>query len=292
MRMLFPLPVLVAGLIFAAADNVKAATTFLPDYQQADIEFQRDELLCEEAVDSYGNRLYHMADGCPVPKKFDEYCAHDDRYISECYCHEPFVYTCTYPYKGDTREVDDEFGYSNCDDLWVACCDTTCPAGSSTTHPGGCPNTYGSNGCGETCYGPYQECCYPESDETGCSCGTTTCGDAAAARVPAVRHVRSRKNQNRSRHRTNPIRRLLTPENRKTTAIPAPALPAQPAKAAQSAKLTLPMPAAQWFVPNVTIPIPAPDKAARPAWPAARKAVLPTVPKQIAALRFAPNATK
>lgn len=115
---------------------------------------------------------------------------------------------------------------------------------------------------------------------------------AAAARVPAVRHVRSRKNQNRSRHRTNPIRRLLTPENRKTTAIPAPALPAQPAKAAQSAKLTLPMPAAQWFVPNVTIPIPAPDKAARPAWPAARKAVLPTVPKQIAALRFAPNATK
>ena len=113
---------------------------------------------------------------------------------------------------------------------------------------------------------------------------------AAAARVPAVRHVRSRKNQNR--HRTNPIRRLLTPENRKTTAIPAPALPAQPAKAAQSAKLTLPMPAAQWFVPNVTIPIPAPDKAARPAWPAARKAVLPTVPKQIAALRFAPNATK
>ena len=185
MRMLFPLPVLVAGLIFAAADNVKAATTFLPDWSESGLDFNsednpdisQDEDLCIEAVDGNGNRLYHMADGCPVPKKFDEYCAHDDRYISECYCHEPFVYTCTYPYKGDTREVDDEFGYSNCDDLWVACCDTTCPAGSSTTHPGGCPNTYGSNGCGETCYGPYQECCYPESDETGCSCGTTTCGD-------------------------------------------------------------------------------------------------------------------
>lgn len=113
---------------------------------------------------------------------------------------------------------------------------------------------------------------------------------AAAARVPAVRHVRSRKNRNR--HRTNPIRYLLTPENRKTTAIPVPALPAQPAKAAQSAKLTLPMPAAQWYVPNVTIPIPVPGKVVRPVWPAARKAVLLTAPKQIAALRFAPNATK
>ena len=70
------------------------------------------------------------------------------------------------------------------------------------------------------------------------------------------------------------------------------ALPAQPGKAVQSAKLIPPAPVVQWFVPNVTIQIPVPDKAARPAWPAARKAVLPTAPKQIAALRFAPNATK
>lgn len=117
---------------------------------------------------------------------------------------------------------------------------------------------------------------------------------AAAAHVFAVRHVLSRKNQtqnrNRSRHRLL-IRIQFFLKNQKT-AIPAPVLPAQPGKAVQSAKLIPPAPVVQWFVPNVTIQIPVPDKAARPAWPAARKAVLPTAPKQIAARQFAPNATK
>ena len=72
---------------------VQAATTFLPDWQQTGLNFEgnegnfnRDEPLCIEAVDQYGNKLYHKADSCPKPKIFDEYCAHDDRYISKCYC--------------------------------------------------------------------------------------------------------------------------------------------------------------------------------------------------------------
>ena len=43
MRMLFPLPVLVAGLIFAAADNVKAATTFLPDWSESGLDFNSED---------------------------------------------------------------------------------------------------------------------------------------------------------------------------------------------------------------------------------------------------------
>ena len=99
-----------AGTVCCYGGNVVARTTFLPDWQMADLEFQRDEPLCLDAIDKSGNKLYHKASGCPAPKIFDEYCAHDDRYISECYC-------------------------------------------------------------------PYQPCCYPYPDETGCSCGSYSCSD-------------------------------------------------------------------------------------------------------------------
>ena len=212
MRMLFPLPVLVAGLIFAAADNVKAATTFLPDWSESGLDFNsednpdisQDEDLCIEAVDGNGNRLYHMADGCPVPKKFDEYCAHDDRYISECYCHEPFVYTCTYPYKGDTTTTcgDGCGGTRTCcaacpepeepepeptpdepdpapvdpgesEDNSNPCAGVTCPTGKSCSK---C-KTYTSSAC---CSMVCTECddtdpCAGQSCPTSVACGTEGC---------------------------------------------------------------------------------------------------------------------
>ena len=173
-----------AGAMCCYGGNAVARTTFLPDWQMAGLNFQdndvgnftRDEVLCIEAVDQAGSKLYHKASSCTKPKKFDETCAHDDRYISECYCHEPFVYTCTSPYRGDTRKKDPEFGYSNCDNLWVACCDERCPSGTSKSNPGGCGGST-RNDCGDTCYYPYQPCCYPYPDETGCSCGSYSCSD-------------------------------------------------------------------------------------------------------------------
>ena len=158
-----------------------AKTTFLPDWQRNDLNFEnnegnfnRDEPLCIEAVDAFGNKLYHKADSCPAPKVFDEYCAHDDRYISECYCPEIYQYTCTSPYRGDERVKDK--GYASCDGLYIHCCNETCPSGTTRTDPGGCGGST-TNDCGDTCYYPYQPCCYPASDETGCSCGSYTCDD-------------------------------------------------------------------------------------------------------------------
>ena len=125
-------------------DNASAATTFLPDWQQSDVKFKRDEYLCETAVDSNGNLIYHMASGCPAPKIFDEYCAHDDRYISECYCPTYYQYDCTSPYRGDERVR--ENGYASCDGLFIACCDTRCPSGTSEYDPGGCGGASGGRG--------------------------------------------------------------------------------------------------------------------------------------------------
>lgn len=181
------------GIIFAVISlvmvlvisNTNAATTFLPDWQEAKSEFDdfesneninQDEPFCAEAEDQNGDKLYHKASGCAAPKVFDEYCPYHDDWISECYCPSIFSKTCTSPYKGDTRVVDTNSGYASCDGWWVACCDTTCPSGTSKTNPGGCGgHTY--NDCGNTCYYPYVECCSPASDETGCSCGTYSCSD-------------------------------------------------------------------------------------------------------------------
>ena len=58
--------------------------------------------MCIEAVDQFGNKLYHKADSCPQPKIFDEYCPHADRYISECYCPAIYQYTCVSPYRSGT----------------------------------------------------------------------------------------------------------------------------------------------------------------------------------------------
>ena len=158
-------------LMFAKAE---AKTFFLPDWQGAGMEsksiegnLNKDEPLCKQSG------LYHKADGCPAPKIFDEYCPFSDKWISECYC-PPLVFTetCVSPYKGDVRVTDDN-GYYNCDDLWVACCDTTCPAGTSLDNTPGCDG-YELNACGDRCYYPYRG---PTPDETGCDYGTEDCSD-------------------------------------------------------------------------------------------------------------------
>ena len=161
-------------LMFAKAE---AKTFFLPDWQADGIEskslegnLNKDEPLCRQSG------LYHKADGCPIPKIFDEYCPFSDKWISECYCPDVFSYSCPSPYRGDNRVDDPSSGFSSCDGLWVACCDTTCPSGTSPVDPGGCGG-YTYNDCGDVCYYPYVECCYPSSDETGCSCGTYECSD-------------------------------------------------------------------------------------------------------------------
>ena len=162
------------GTVCCYGGNAVAKTTFLPDWQMADLEFQRDEPLCQDAVDKFGNKLYHKASGCPAPKVFDEHCAHDDRYISECYCPAHYQYNCVSPYRGDERVKKN--GYASCDGLYIACCDGSCPGNTSKSNPGGCGGST-TNDCGDTCYYPYQPCCYPSPDETGCSCGSYSCSD-------------------------------------------------------------------------------------------------------------------
>ena len=176
--------IIVASILFVLGImNAESKTWLLPDWQGAGIETRRfdgegnrDEPLCAEAVDSDGYRLYHKATRCSAPKIFDEYCPYSDEWISECYCPEVFANNCVGSYKGDTRVTDPKSGYSSCDGLWVACCNYTCPSGTTSDDPGGCGG-YTYNGCGERCYYPYQECCTPSSDETGCSCGTYSCSD-------------------------------------------------------------------------------------------------------------------
>jgi len=179
--------IIVASLLFVLGImNAESKTWLLPDWQGAGIETRRfdgdgnrDEPLCAEAVDSDGYRLYHKATRCSAPKIFDEYCPYSDEWISECYCPENFANNCVGSYKGDTRITDPKSGYSSCDGLWVACCNYTCPSGTSSDDPGGCGG-YTYNGCGERCYYPYQECCTPSSDETGCSYGTEDCDDGCS----------------------------------------------------------------------------------------------------------------
>ncbi len=176
--------IIVASILFVLGIvNAESKTWLLPDWQGAGIETRRiegdgnrDEPLCSEAVDRDGYRLYHKATRCSAPKIFDEYCPYSDEWISECYCPEVFANNCVGSYKGDTRITDPKSGYSSCDGLWVACCNYTCPSGTTSDNPGGCGG-YTYNGCGERCYYPYQECCTPASDETGCSCGTYSCSD-------------------------------------------------------------------------------------------------------------------
>ena len=161
--------------------QLNAKTTFLPDWMEDKMRFHRfnddedvdvryDEPMCEDAG------IYHKASGCPMPKIFDEFCPFDDDWISECYCPSIFSKTCSYPYRGDTRVTDSRTGYANCDDLWVACCNTTCPGNTTHDNPGGCGGST-TNDCGDTCYYPYEPCCEPLSDETNCQYGTEICSD-------------------------------------------------------------------------------------------------------------------
>ena len=73
---------LTASALSLVLKTADAATTFLPDWQETGLNFEnnegdfnRDEPLCIEAVDQFGNKLYHKADSCPMPKVFDEYSA-------------------------------------------------------------------------------------------------------------------------------------------------------------------------------------------------------------------------
>jgi len=164
---------LISFLLYSG--SLEAKTTFLPDwmgdrfnFSEAEFGVNYDDPMCEETG------LYHQASGCPSPKIFDEYCPYDDEWISDCHCPDYFNKTCQSPYRGDTRIKHN--GYASCDDLWVACCDTTCPSGTTKNNPGGCGgHTY--NDCGDICYYPYEECCTPLEDETNCEHGTETCSD-------------------------------------------------------------------------------------------------------------------
>jgi len=162
----------ISLIVIAVITNVNAATTFLPDWMETEPKFEinYDDPMCDESG------LFHKASGCPAPKIFDEYCPFDSDWISECYCPSVFSKTCSSPYIGDTRVTDPNSGYASCDGLWVACCNSSCPSGTSRTNPGGCGgSTY--NDCGDICYYPYEECCTPASSETGCTCGTYSCSD-------------------------------------------------------------------------------------------------------------------
>ena len=163
--------------LFLYSGSLEAKTTFLPDwmgdrfsFSEAEFGVNYDDPMCEEVG------LYHQASDCPQPKIFDEYCPYDDDWISECYCPSIFAHRCSSPYRGDVRQTDGRTGYANCEDLWVACCNTTCPSGTSRNNPGGCGgHTY--NDCGDICYYPYEPCCEPLADENNCEYGTETCSD-------------------------------------------------------------------------------------------------------------------
>ncbi|MBQ8436945.1 MAG: hypothetical protein IJX20_04770 [Alphaproteobacteria bacterium] len=158
--------------------DANAKITFLPDYEEGPLYFGglEDNSECSQILDEYGNNKYHLGETCIGGKVFDEYCPYDNSYISECYCPDIFSYSCEYPMRGDTRFVDSASGHSSCDGLWVECCDTTCPPGTTLEHPGGCGgHTY--NSCGDACYYPYEDCCDPMPDDSNCSCGTERCSD-------------------------------------------------------------------------------------------------------------------
>ena len=72
------------------------------------------------------------------------------------------------------------YGANGSDGCGYTCyytCNPNCPSGTSERNPGGCGGST-KNGCRtKTCYYPYEACCSPYSNETGCSCGTYSCSD-------------------------------------------------------------------------------------------------------------------
>ena len=124
---------------FVMCVNAEAKVHFLPDYGGDRIHFDRfegsnankDDPLCEAGG-------FHEADGCPEPKIFDEFCPFDDDWISDCYCPSIFSETCDGANeKGDARKTDGN-GYASCDDMWIECCETTCPEGTAVDNPVAC----------------------------------------------------------------------------------------------------------------------------------------------------------
>ncbi len=69
-------------------------------------------------------------------------------------------------------------GTDGCEYTCYYTCNPNCPSGTSTSNPGGCGGAT-RNGCNtKTCYYPYQSCCTPScTNQSGCSCGTTTVSD-------------------------------------------------------------------------------------------------------------------
>ena len=82
-----------------------------------------------------------------------------------------------------TSLTSSSYGTNGTDGCEYACyytCNMNCPSGTSTSNPGGCGGST-RNGCNtKTCYYPYQSCCTPYSDESGCSCGTYSCSDGCS----------------------------------------------------------------------------------------------------------------
>ena len=75
------------------------------------------------------------------------------------------------------------YGANGSDGCGYTCyytCNPNCPSGTSTSNPGGCGGST-KNGCNtKTCYYPYEACCTPYRNETGCSCGTYSCSDGCS----------------------------------------------------------------------------------------------------------------
>ena len=112
---------------------------------------------------------------CPSGQKLKKNsgrCAYDSSYGTCCTptgC--PSYTSLTYSSYGSN-------GTDGCEYTCYYTCNMNCPSGTSTSNPGGCGGST-RNGCGtKTCYYPYEPCCTPScTNETGCSCGTTTVSD-------------------------------------------------------------------------------------------------------------------
>ncbi len=98
-------------------------------------------------------------------------CAYDSSYGTCCTPSGCPSYTSTSYSSYGTNGTD------GCEYTCYYTCNMNCPSGTSTSNPGGCGGST-RNGCGtKTCYYPYESCCTPYSNETGCSCGTYSCSD-------------------------------------------------------------------------------------------------------------------
>lgn len=169
-----------AGIACVYCDMAAAKTTFLPDWQNAGLDFKgdgesdlnRDEKLCMEQNSQF---KYYTSAQCPKYYALDETCDIDVHYLDcnpvrwclengyatqSCPADKHLYNQCpnNYPYYSKCV-CNSEFRYtsSNCSGQYYV-------AGRSCTDDGSSPQKY------------TQCLCSPKSSETGCSC-TTSCSD-------------------------------------------------------------------------------------------------------------------